>query len=54
MSSGFDYSTQPMDFEPCRAPTIDREEKRTMSENNRKGFWDDQIEPPRLAYLHFF
>jgi hypothetical protein len=25
-----------------------------MSENNSKGFWDDPIEPPRLAYLNFF
>ena len=25
-----------------------------MSESNSQGFWDDQIEPPRLAYLDFF
>jgi hypothetical protein len=33
-----------------RDPTIHPEQKQTMSENNGTGFWDDPIEPPRLAH----
>jgi hypothetical protein len=47
---------------PCRPSTLTeeaigashQEEKRTISENNSKGVWDDAIEPPRLAHLNFF